>query len=201
MKRCSMCKKVKNLEDFNKKRMNSDGLQKTCRSCMNQYNRETNKHHNPLNMYVDGKYISRKHPLHKPGRYKTFGEPWSDVELKRRTKTGYVYVMYNPNFEGWFKVGCAVDAQDRLNSYQTSSPYRDYSLAHSEYFEDREAAEKLVHKLLKQHPQLIEYYHEWFMIDPYQIVKIIKQVRIESETNGIGHRDQQQPQYNLALCD
>ena len=25
-------------------------------------------------MYVDGKYISRKHPLYKPGRYKTFND-------------------------------------------------------------------------------------------------------------------------------
>ena len=36
---------------------------------------ETKRKENNLQMYVNGKYISKSHPLHKPGRYKTF-EDW-----------------------------------------------------------------------------------------------------------------------------
>jgi len=39
-----------------------------------------------------------------------------------------VYVLVNPAFPGWCKIGMAVDAEDRLKQYQTSSPYRDYEL-------------------------------------------------------------------------
>lgn len=40
---------------------------------------------------------------------------------------GYVYLISNPAWKE-FKVGCAIDVYDRLKSYQTYSPYRDYSL-------------------------------------------------------------------------
>jgi hypothetical protein len=39
----------------------------------------------------------------------------------------YVIVI-SPAYPGWCKVGMAVDAEDRLKQYQTSSPYRDYKL-------------------------------------------------------------------------
>lgn len=198
MKHCSMCKVIKPVEAFNRKRSTSDGYQNECRECINAYNANTN----PERMYVDGKYISKKHPLYKPGRYETLGEPWSAVELKTRTKTGHVYMMYNQNFEGWFKVGCAVDAVDRLKDYQTYSPFRDYCLAYYEYFEDREDAEKRVHERLKESDYLVQYHNEWFMIDPYQIKKAIYAVRLEYEMqNHTGHRDELSIGHDLGLCN
>lgn len=41
---------------------------------------------------------------------------------------GYMYVISNPAFKGWYKVGRALDLQKRLASYQTSSPFKDYKL-------------------------------------------------------------------------
>lgn len=43
-------------------------------------------------------------------------------------KAGYVYLITNPAWPEMVKVGSAIDVIDRLNSYQTYSPYRDYKL-------------------------------------------------------------------------
>ena len=34
-----------------------------------------------------------------------------------KQKDGYVYIISNPAWEGWYKVGMAVDSQDRCGSY------------------------------------------------------------------------------------
>ena len=200
MKRCGMCKIEKPLDAFNKKRMNADGRQNECRECINAYNRQFNDYFNAQQMYVNGKYVSKKHPLYKPGRYKTLGEAWSDVELNNKTKEGHVYIIYNHNFGGWFKVGCAVDAEDRLRDYQTYSPFRDYCLAYYERFDDRFDAERRIHDYLKESRYLVQYCNEWFMIDPYHIKKAFYAVRLENEMQDhTGHRDQLSPQYDLGL--
>ena len=80
-------------------------------------------------MWVNGKYIPKTHPLHKPGRYKNFEQAaFSSLEKYESSVEGQVYVITNPNFPDWVKVGMAIDAEDRLNGYQTSSPFRDYVL-------------------------------------------------------------------------
>ena len=54
----------------------------------------------------------------------------------------------------------AIDAEDRLKQYQTSSPYRDYVLVASWDVEDRREAEKQAHALLEQH---YDRRGEWFV--------------------------------------
>ena len=44
---------------------------------------------------------------------------------------GEVYIITNPAWEGWIKIGMAVESKDRLKGYQTSSPLRDYKLRYS----------------------------------------------------------------------
>ena len=88
---------------------------------------ESHERKNKTRMFVDGKYVPKSHPLHKPGRY---------------------------------TVGMAIDAEDRLKQYQTSSPYRDYVLVASWDVEDRREAEKQAHALLEQH---YDRRGEWFV--------------------------------------
>jgi len=105
--------------------------------------------HNRSRMWVDGKYISFSHPLHKPGRYKRFNDAaFSSFENLPSTKEGYVYVISNPAWPEWVKVGMAIDANDRCSSYQTSSPLRDYVLHCAVSSEDRRKDESMAHKLL-----------------------------------------------------
>ena len=74
-------------------------------------------------------------------------------------KEGFVYVITNPAWKGWIKVGMALDAKDRCKQYQTSSPLRDYKLHYSKFFNNRKTAEKKAHELLNK---IFEQKGEWF---------------------------------------
>ena len=127
------------------------------------------------NMYVNGKYISKSHPLHTPGKFKTFESvAFASLDKYTTVKEGYVYIVSNPAWEGWFKVGMALDAYDRCAGYQTSSPFRDYIVEYAKYFSDRKEAEKLTHSQLKT--TNIKHSSEWFKTDLATIKNIIKNI-------------------------
>ena len=131
--------------------------QQICKSC---FNTKHNKQNGPNRMYVNGKYIPKIHPLHKAGRYKGFEEAaFSALENFKDSPQGQVYIITNPAWEGWVKVGMAIDAEDRASNYQTSSPYRDYELAHIVDTQDRRATETETHARLGD---LFEQRNEWF---------------------------------------
>jgi hypothetical protein len=134
---------------------------------------EAHNRKNITRMFVDGKYVPKSHPLYKAGRYKTFeSAAFSALEGYSKSTVGYVYVVSNPAWEGWFKVGMAVDAYDRCSQYQTSSPYRDYVVEYCKYFEDRKKAESQVHALLKGTEQR----GEWFRAELSVIKNTIKTI-------------------------
>ncbi len=49
---------------------------------------------------------------------------------------GIIYILYNEAWPDWFKVGRTKDLNNRLRTYQTSSPKRDYKIAYSREFDD-----------------------------------------------------------------
>ena len=122
-------------------------------------------------MYVNGKEISKKHPLYKAGRYKNFEEAAFESLTNYKTNPeGDVYIITNPAWPEWIKVGKAVEARDRLNSYQTSSPYRDYEIYATFNVKNRSEAEMKSHKLLSRK---FERYNEWFRCKPDEAVEVI----------------------------
>jgi hypothetical protein len=131
-----------------------------CKSCIKERDKKNNP--NPKRMFVNGKYISRKHPLHKPGNYKSFGEAaFESLDNYSTSKQGQVYILYSPAYPSWVKIGMAVDAEDRLKQFQTGSPYRDYILIKAYDTDDRRKAESEIHELLrKTHGSK----NEWFVI-------------------------------------
>lgn len=140
--------------------------------------------HNKSRMWVNGKYISFDHPLHKAGRYKSFDDAaFAALEKDIKQKSGYVYAIRNPAWPDWVKIGKAVDAEDRLSSYQTSSPMRDYKLIHSVHFEDRNKAETKAHKIAATKASLAwdkSINGEWFCMTDEQAIDTIKGVANES---------------------
>ena len=124
-------------------------------------------------MYVNGVYISKSHPLFKPGKYKTFSDAAFETAYKiDHIKEGYVYAITNPSWPGWVKIGMALEARDRLNGYQTSSPYRDYVLEHSVVSNDRRKSEQEAHtKALKLSN---DSRGEWFKISVEQSITILE---------------------------
>lgn len=75
-------------------------------------------------------------------------------------KGGWVYLIVNPAWAGWVKVGKTTEPERRLRDYQTASPYRDYRTAAQAWFPDHHTAEKLLLKALDAE-------HEWARVDSY----------------------------------
>lgn len=62
-------------------------------------------------------------------------------------RCGYVYAISNPAWPDFVKIGCAIDVYDRLKTYQTSSPLRDYRLIAYAFTEDRLGLESKLHSM------------------------------------------------------
>ena len=130
---------------------------------------------NKTRMFVNGKYVPKSHPLHKAGRFKTFeGAAFASLEGYEKSTEGYVYIISNPCWDGWIKVGMAVDVKDRCNQYQTSSPFRDYKLCYNKKFKDRKSAEQKAHSKLKKISKT--YKGEWFNISISKAIKTIEAI-------------------------
>ena len=80
------------------------------------------------------------------------------LDAYNSSKKGYVYLIRNPAWGNWLKVGMAMSAEDRLNNYQTASPFRDYELVHKVLCKDRRKAEAFLHEQMENFPHR----GEWF---------------------------------------
>lgn len=138
-------------------------------SLNNKYLRKKKKLLN--HMYVGGKKVDESHPLFKPGKYPDFTEAaFNSLDNYKVNKEGQLYVMHSPSFPSWCKVGMAVDAEDRVKHFQTSSPYRDYQLVKFYNVQDRRKSEKKAHKILQDK---FENRKEWFVASAAQIISIL----------------------------
>lgn len=81
---------------------------------------------------------------------------------KKREKSGYVYIIVNENFPNYCKIGVTKNIKNRLRSYQTSSPHRNYKVKHYIFHENCYEAEKRIRKLLEYFALNIK--NEWYEI-------------------------------------
>jgi Meiotically up-regulated gene 113 len=81
--------------------------------------------------------------------------------LEDRDRRGFVYVVTNPAWPGFVKIGHAFDPEDRLSSFNTGDPHRAYKIEGTRYFEDRMTAEAGMHAKLAQYRAS----GEWFRLD------------------------------------
>ena len=145
-------------------------------------------------MTVGGKRYrvgNQNHPYHllykKGGHravYKAMGlyDYEADLELLREynisryeeVKCGDVYIISNPAWPGWYKIGMAVSAKDRLKAFQTSSPLRDYRLEHSVFTKNKRTAESKVFKVLQHHENRE---NEWFQVDLDYAISVLELLR------------------------
>jgi len=147
-------------------------------------------------MYVNGKEVSKKHPLHKPGKYKTFNDAAFEGTYKISSiKEGYVYVITNKAWPGWVKIGMAVDSEERLNSYQTSSPHRDYILEHSVASNDRRKSEKEAHT--RALPLATDSKGEWFKLSVEQAITILDNLNEHGHARATKKADTHKKEDNL----
>jgi len=143
--------------------------------CGNSTGRRRIEGHNKKNknrMFVNGKYVPKSHPLWKAGNYKSFDDAaFSSLENYERSNEGQVYIITNPSWPEWVKIGMAVDAEDRCNGYQTSSPFRDYKVVYAVDTKDRRKSEALAHIAAEK---IAERRGEWFKMSIGQAKECIQ---------------------------
>jgi hypothetical protein len=106
------------------------------------------------------------------GNYKSFNDAaFSSLVNYESSTEGMVYIITNPAWPEWVKIGMAIDAEDRLNGYQTSSPFRNYRLMYSVSTDDRRKAEAAAHKAAEK---VAERRGEWFKMSVGQAKECIQ---------------------------
>jgi len=90
-------------------------------------------------------------------------------------KAGYVYIVSNNNFPGFYKVGATENISIRLKNYQTSSPYRNYKIEYYIEHADIYMAEKRIKETIG--PFALSIKHEWYEISlPMLISRLNEQI-------------------------
>ena len=87
-----------------------------------------------------------------------------------KVKEGYVYVVTNPAWEGYVKIGSTLDLSGRLASFNVGSPHGDYELKYYSYVSDRVLEEKTIHKELNEYRAS----GEWFKLSLDSTIQHIK---------------------------
>ena len=126
-----------------------------------------------LEFFLKGNYDVTKRIKNKLKKIAKEGNK-NALEAYNKTKEGYVYIITNPAWEGWVKIGMAVDAEDRCKAFQTSSPHRDYQLEYCAYFNNRRLAEDKVHKKMVKISK--DNTSEWFKTTVIDDIKVIERV-------------------------
>jgi len=96
-------------------------------------------------------------------------------------KSGYLYIISNPVFPGWFKIGTTWDLKKRLHTYQTGDPFRLYKLEYSLYHPHFREAENKIKETLK--PFALEVKGEWVKMDLNMTKSRLDEV-LDSYNNG-----------------
>lgn len=142
---------------------------------------ESHARKNTTRMFVNGKYIPKDHPLHKPGNYKALDDAWSHDKIESVAE-GEVYAIVNNAWPQWIKVGKAVDADDRCKGYQTSSPFRDYTIVARMPTDNRHSMEREMHRTFEHFAE--DRRGEWFKIDKVTAIKLFNYKIQENEVEA-----------------
>jgi len=92
--------------------------------------------------------------------------------LNNKPKKGFIYCITNPSFEGWVKVGKALNLKNRLTGFNGSTPYRNFKVEYKRKFENYSRAEYFL--LCKLNVASEKQSSEWFKIDLNKAIDIIK---------------------------
>ena len=89
------------------------------------------------------------------------------MKRKKIPEKEYIYIISNPSFQGWFKIGRTKDPDTRLRCYQTCSPNRDYKMDYLLRVKDATPHEKYFSDKCRG---------EWIQSDLYSLIKIIEAI-------------------------
>ena len=91
-----------------------------------------------------------------------------------RTKQGYVYVIINKAWKGYYKIGQTINLTKRLGTYQTASPKRDYTFLTTIKVRDMDIAER---KVLEELKKYYDVQGEWVLASkPEHIIHLVESI-------------------------
>ena len=84
---------------------------------------------------------------------------------KSRDPSGWIYVITNPIWGSWVKIGVTRNLKKRLSSYNTSSPHKDFFIEWFKFHENARELETFIHNddVLGRHRGLSK---EWYNLKP-----------------------------------
>ena len=89
----------------------------------------------------------------------------------------WVYVISNPAWKGWVKIGMAVDVNKRLLNYQTCSPFRDYKVEFVVPVTDVKVAESTAHERASWIAE--DEKNEWFKMPLDGAIEVVRSIKNE----------------------
>lgn len=95
------------------------------------------------------------------------------------------YVIINSAWPDYVKIGFTTKSEmtERLRTYQTATPFRDFEVYHEVYFDDARLAEKEIHKRLKQMNAIRQPNTEWFKMSKKIAANIIDSIRDDMDND------------------
>lgn len=100
-------------------------------------------------------------------RKNILGLMYTDNKSAKNIKQGYVYAISNPSWGDYVKIGCTIDVYDRLRTYQSYSPFRDYELIGYVYSDNKLELEREIHSKFERNG-------EWILTDRSTIKRFLK---------------------------
>jgi len=137
-----------------------------CTHCM--------KFHNPENFYLltFNNKLSRK--------CKTCLRSLAKLNTKKYSKNipGHIYIISNESWKGYYKIGKAVNIENRLNTYQTGSPFRNFKvLFSSKRFQYSTIVEMEIEQAFEKYKVKGGEEYEWYKLNEEQISNIINFIK------------------------
>ena len=96
-------------------------------------------------------------------------------------KSGYLYISSNEIFHTWYKIGSTWNLKERLKTYQTGDPFRQYRLEYSLYHPEFREAEKRIKEAMK--PFALEIRNEWYLVD-FAVARVRLEETLDDYNNG-----------------
>ncbi|RUT86786.1 GIY-YIG nuclease family protein [Mesorhizobium sp. M7A.T.Ca.US.000.02.1.1] len=105
------------------------------------------------------------------------------TETRRNKGAGYVYVITNPAWPGYCKVGRTTGLAERLRTYQTASPLRDFRLHYHRWFADACLAERTLRRTFSAASGGAK--GEWYRIHPDDAASLIDKTHKRLRRGGL----------------
>lgn len=98
---------------------------------------------------------------------------------------GFIYIITNPKFEGYCKIGISENLTNRLRTYQTSDPHRKYKIEHYIFHPKYKIAEVKIKEMMKHFSTDTIQKGEWFRISVPMAVSRLQETLDDYNENPV----------------